>query len=222
MGSQIWNALERSARSPHSGGGCTIPIMAYDENPYRATAPTPLRESPITEAPTTADFVQEVDDLVAFNSCSPFARKQLRRRWIAIGIFGAFLLFCLQGIGAELLLPIFVGVAIVAVLSSPPVIRRRVGKLYARIYQHRLPRQQTVVLAKEGLFVRTPDSENCYFWHGIERIDTTAKHAFFYLLSIQAVIVPARAFRSEAQFHAFVDHARMLWTNAKGGQPIGR
>ncbi|MGH7134191.1 MAG: YcxB family protein, partial [Pirellulales bacterium] len=90
------------------------------------------------------------------------------------------------------------------------MIRRRARKQYAKIYQHRLPRQQTVVLSKEGFFVRTPDSESCYFWRGVERIDATATHAFFYLLAIQAVIVPARAFASEAHFCAFVDYARGL------------
>lgn len=186
--------------------------MPNDVNPYRAPPEVALAESPISELPTTADFMQEIDDLVAFNSHSPFTRKQVRRVWISISILLAFFLFCVFEFGRlEFLVPMCVVIGILALLISPPMIRRRAKKQYAGIYQHRLPRQQTVVLSQEGLFVRTPDSESCHFWRGIQRIDATRTHAFFYLLSIQAVIVPARAFRSESQFRAFVDYSRALW-----------
>jgi hypothetical protein len=198
--------------------------MSEDVNPYQVTSPAVvLGEAPLTEIPATADFMQEIDDLVAFNSHSPFTRKQLRRVWISISILLAFLLFCVLEFGRlELLVPICLVIGMIALITSPPMIRRRARKQYAGIYQHRLPRQQTVVLSNEGLFVRTTDSESCYFWRGIERIEATATHTFFYLLTIQAIIVPARAFRSETQFRAFVDHARALWTNSREARPVER
>jgi hypothetical protein len=197
--------------------------MSDDVNPYAATSPLiAVNAGPTGSPPTTAEFMQEVDDLVAFNFHAPFARRQLRRLWISIGAIGVFLLFCLQGLAPDVLLPLFIALVVMAVLFTPPMVRRRVRKRYARIFEHRLPRPQTVVLSSEGLFVRTPDSESCFFWRGIERIDTTPTHAFFYLLSIQAIVVPARAFQGEAQFEAFVDHARQLWTNSRAAPPSER
>jgi hypothetical protein len=190
--------------------------MANDANPYQAPPAVMLADARVSEPPTTAEFMQELDDLVAFNSNSPFTRKQLRRVWISISLLLVFFLFCVQAVGRlQLLLPIGVAAGVLALICSPPMVRRRARKQYAGIFQHRLPRQQTVVLSNEGLFVRSPDSESCYFWRGIERIDATATHAFFYLLTIQAVIVPARAFRSEAQFSAFVEYARALWRQSQ-------
>ena len=190
--------------------------MSDEVNPYQATAAVVRRESPVAEPPTTADFMLELDDLVAFNSHSPFTRAQIRRvRIYLVVLLGILIFLTLQFGRFELLLPICVGLGMSLLACSPPMIRRRARKQYAKIYQHRLPRQQTVVLSKEGFLVRTPDSESRHFWSGVERIDATATHVFFYLLTIQAIIVPARAFASEAHFRAFVDYARVLRTESR-------
>lgn len=190
--------------------------MSHDVNPYAVMTPADLAVGAVSgPPPTTAEFMQEIDDLVAFNSHSPFVRRQIRRIWAAVGLVMAGVFVVIGGLAVEMLFPFFIGLAVVAVLLSPPLVRRRIRRQYAKIFGHRLPRQQTVVLSKEGLFVRTPDAESCYFWRGIERIDRTPAHAFFYLMAIQAVVVPARAFRSESQFQAFVHHAQKLWGEAQ-------
>jgi hypothetical protein len=190
--------------------------MSHDVNPYAVMTPATIASEAVSgPPPTTAEFMQELDDLVAFNSHSPYVRRQFRRIWVAVGILMAFVFIAVGGLRAEMLFPLVIGLLVVAVLLAPPLVRRRVRRQYAKIFGHRLPRQQTVVLSNEGLFVRTPDAESCYFWRGIERIDMTPAHAFFYLMAIQAVVVPARAFRSEAQFQAFVNHARKLWAEAQ-------
>lgn len=190
--------------------------MSDDVNPYQATAAVARSGSPVREPPTTADFMLELDDLVAFNSHSPFTRAQIRRVRISlVVILGSLLFLTFQFARSEVLLPICIGFVAALLACSPPMVRRRARKQYAKIYQHRLPRSQSVVLSKEGFFVRTPDSESCHFWRGVERIDATATHAFFYLLTIQAIIVPSRAFASEAHFRAFLDCARGLWKESR-------
>ncbi|HWB09287.1 MAG TPA: YcxB family protein [Pirellulales bacterium] len=65
------------------------------------------------------------------------------------------------------------------------------------------------------MLVTTPHSEGRYRWEGLDSIDTTATHVLFYLSKLHAVIVPARAFRNEAQFQAFVALARERWNHAR-------
>ena len=79
-----------------------------------------------------------------------------------------------------------------------------------------LPQPQTVILATDGIHVTTPQAQGCNYWLAVKGIDTTPTHALIHLAEDQAVVVPARAFRSKAQFHGFVDLARQYWQNATG------
>jgi hypothetical protein len=47
-----------------------------------------------------------------------------------------------------------------------------------------------------------------YLWHGIDKVGATLDHAFFYINTTTAVIVPCRAFRDDRLFKDFVDAAR--------------
>ncbi|HEV3343676.1 MAG TPA: hypothetical protein VG125_25110 [Pirellulales bacterium] len=46
-------------------------------------------------------------------------------------------------------------------------------------------------------------------------MDVTPTRVLLYVNGATAVIVPARAFRSESQFNGFVALAREFWTNAR-------
>ena len=195
--------------------------MSNIVNPYSAAPPIAVSETAVVSPPTTADFMFDIDDAAAWNSNSPFVRKQLRRLWMGMGVIVVpLLLLWTSGLGLEILVPLLIGTSlmaiVLAILLSPPLLRRRARKQYARIYRHRLPRQETVVLSDRGIYLSTPDGEHLHYWRGVENIQMTATYVFFYLTDIQAVVVPARAFRSEAQFHAFVDLARKFWHGATG------
>jgi hypothetical protein len=192
--------------------------MADEINPYNAAArPATMSESMLDPSPTTADFMLQLDDVVEMSLHAPANRRQRRK----------VILVCLVGSLGGLLLVLnrevrFGGIIIMAALWASlasilsPLWRWRIKRLCAQIHAGDLPWQQTVNLSSAGLKTTTPRVEALYRWHAIQQIDVTPTRALFYVNGAQAVIVPARAFRSESQFHGFVTLAREFWTAGNG------
>jgi len=200
--------------------------MADDLNPYRAASPIHVDEISSGQPPTMAQYMLEVDDLVTMSLYS--TRKPLRT--FRLGIFLGFVFIGLFLLAQPLLPQRRVGgrratpwpfvvpmllCALAGVWSSPPMMRRRTRRSCEKVYQGKLPWPQTVALSDEGILVTTPHAQGHTQWEGIDKIDATTTHAFFYLSQLEAVLVPARAFGSEAQFHAFVALARERWNRAR-------
>jgi hypothetical protein len=70
-------------------------------------------------------------------------------------------------------------------------------------------------VATDGLSLVTPDAQSFIKWSGIDRIDETPTHAFFFQTKQVAYVLPARAFASAVEFHTFVGLARQY----KDGHP---
>jgi hypothetical protein len=68
----------------------------------------------------------------------------------------------------------------------------------------------------ESLTVRTNHSTTCIRWSGISKIAETADHAFLYISSTEAHVVPRRAFASVRDFEAFIDRAIKYHESAIG------
>jgi hypothetical protein len=67
----------------------------------------------------------------------------------------------------------------------------------------------TVGLSKSSELIETKAK-----WAAVEKIDTTREYAYFYIASIEAYVVPRRAFNDDLQFQAFVELARRYWRQA--------
>ena len=192
--------------------------MPDEINPYYAGEKMPaIAETTGGPPPTTADFLLEADDVAAFLFQAPETRKQVRtlRMGLGFGFVFTLVLGWIKGIGFLPLIPASVLILGMLVWHSPPLWRRRIRKSCAKTNAGVLPQPQTVALASEGIHVTTPQTRILNQWQGVERIEASPTHAVFCGQSLPAVIVPARAFRSEALFHAFVNLARELAKHAR-------
>ena len=59
-----------------------------------------------------------------------------------------------------------------------------------------------------------------YLWHGIDQVGTTLDHAFFYINTTTAIVVPRRAFRDDRAFDEFLEAAR--YYHRMGGEVVRR
>ncbi len=62
-------------------------------------------------------------------------------------------------------------------------------------------------------------ASSTYLWHGIDMVGTTRDHAFLYINTATAVVVPCRAFRDERAFEEFLEAAR--YYRRMGGREAG-
>ncbi len=65
-----------------------------------------------------------------------------------------------------------------------------------------------VAINAEAIRNTSEFAASTYLWHGIDAIGATPDHAFLYINTATAVIVPGRAFRDDRAFQDFVDAAR--------------
>ncbi|HVS38334.1 MAG TPA: YcxB family protein [Gemmataceae bacterium] len=92
------------------------------------------------------------------------------------------------------------------------------GRLTASLRLNRAMRQgrnmekflgwRRVLLDAEAVRNISAFASSTYLWHGIEKVGATLQHAFLYINSVTAVVVPCRAFPSDQVFKDFVDAAR--------------
>ena len=108
--------------------------------------------------------------------------------------------------------------------------------LYARLMQPRLlmrtlkqGRNAEKVLGwrrlsidAEGVRSTSEFASSLYLWHGIDRIGSTPDHAFFYISTATAVVVPRTAFADDRAFKEFVDAARRYYRVGRVGDGRGR
>lgn len=191
-------------------------------NPYNAgTKPVASSRSLAASPPTTAEFVLEIDDLVALSLQMPATRRQSHIGLVCLGALCILSVVAVVAVwfAGDIRLdfwPLVLLVLVVALSASlsPPMLRRRIRRACVKAYGDTLPWQETVDLSAEGIKAVTPDSEGLLRWQAIRDIRATSTHAFFFVNNVQACIVPARAFFDETEFHAFVAVAKDFWTAA--------
>jgi hypothetical protein len=69
----------------------------------------------------------------------------------------------------------------------------------------------TVALTPEGIKIRSRRMDGLVFWSAIKSLKVRFGRVFFFLTRRMAVIVPRRAFASDADFDAFAAAAREAW-----------
>jgi len=193
-------------------------------NPYNAgSQPVTASQTQAASPPMTAEFMLELDDLVALSLQMPATRRQCRIGLICLCVLCVSCAVAVVAVWlpGEIRLnywPLVLLVLVVALSASlsPPILRRRIRRACVKVYGDTLPWQETVGLSAQGIKAVTPDSEGLLRWKAIQRINVTSTHAFFFINNAHACIVPARAFLDEAEFQAFVAVANDFWTGATG------
>lgn len=192
-------------------------------NPYNAGNQPAAISQCGAGPPTTAEFMLELDDVVALSLHAPATRRRRRVGLICVCVLCVLCIVSVVGVGLGKERSLGFGTRFLLGLTlalsmflSPPLWRRRTRREYGRIYGGTLPWHEAVILSSEGIKRVSPHSEGLHRWRAIQNISATPTHVFFYVNNAQAVVVPARAFFDEAEFHAFVALASDFWTKATG------
>ena len=169
-------------------------------------------------------FHTTVVDLVAFNryhcAHSP-AVKRTKFTWMAL----ASALF----LGGSLIIPsteelsrvVIVAAAVAcAVLFSvffnyrfAASLDRQARRLYEEGTNKGMVGQHELEIDDHGLVERTAVNETRQSWHGVERITETEEHAFIYISSIMAHVIPKRSV-TVGDPDTFIARARKSWLAA--------
>jgi hypothetical protein len=68
-------------------------------------------------------------------------------------------------------------------------------------------------LVDKGIRLETANADSTVYWPAVKRTVHTKSRFYLYLVTAGAIIVPRRAFDSEAGFHSFADAARRRWSD---------
>jgi hypothetical protein len=178
-------------------------------------------------------FEMTKDDYIAFNvhhqGHSPIFVRSRRNVTGILALFGL-------GLGALSMLPgnkasIFVGLSFLSIfffLSAARHLlnwRDRVRKAVERVLGENrnlamLGKKEIVLTPVEMTAVGDLKSAT-YRWKAVEKIEGDDEHHYIYVGPLEAVIIPRRAFASDAEYTAFADTARKYWKDATIAPPTG-
>ncbi|HUY88188.1 MAG TPA: YcxB family protein [Pirellulales bacterium] len=201
--------------------------MPDEINPYNA-ALRPASGSPFAPSPgEVSEVVYELDveDLVELALHNQKRSRALRRQFVLarviLAVMGVGLLSLplAGGFDPTVALVAFAAIAVL-LLFLPQISRRRNRRILRKVF---LEGSNRVLLGPRRLRL-TPQAfvfsaelfDSAIKWPAVESIEADAEYAYFYIASIQANIVPRRAFNDDLQFAAFVELARRYWRQATG------
>ena len=169
-------------------------------------------------------YLNTLEDLVAFNryhcAHSPAVRKT-KLTWMiwvsALLIAGSLFI----PPTAEFSRPNIVATAIVSaglfsvvfIYRFPAVMDRQVLRLYQEGENKGTLGEHELELDDNGLVERTEVNESRLSWQGVERIAETDEHAFIYISSMMAHVIPKQSVTS-GDVEAFMAKAKQLWHEA--------
>lgn len=213
--------------------------MPEDVNPYNAGVP-PGGDFGAASAhayPLSVDVEMEAEDVAAvFRSGSAIRPHLRRRRTLA---YGLMLLGLLLGAGALLVPPQLAGrvgpallfVAAISLFSrggylmafGAAALRRNISQAVVRSYQEprnaRLLGWRRMSIDAEGVRQTSTLFEASWKWKAIDQIEVAADYLFLYVGSVQSLIIPQRAFHSDAHFQAFLCAVRDFHQQASEIRP---
>ncbi len=205
--------------------------MNDDRNPYRTMA-APQSAGDIETArlvgqPMTVHFALSGDDYAAFNlhwnRTSDVMRRRWRRAWVLLGVMTlvpALISFAeMKNNPRAAVFMGFIAVAMLVWIAAIALSRRRVAsraihKLFRGMTGRAVVGPRTLTISPAGIETEMDVASSTHKWIAIEAIHTDAHHAFLYLGSAAAIIVPKRAFNSETHFKVFVETARQFQRQA--------
>ena len=98
---------------------------------------------------------------------------------------------------------------------QPWIVSRSVRRRLKERGNARILEPQMVEITPEGIRRSSDSSESFNLWKAVVRIANTDAHAFIYLTSTAAFVIPSRAFVDEASFLSFLDTARRYREEAR-------
>ena len=156
------------------------------------------------------DFRNTLFDLVRFNLYH-FPRSRVTQVLLA----GALLLFGRDAMRVDaplsarivmfLILAVGLVVACTAIIIVVAVFSYRPKKNKGILSEHH------VSLTSEGVVEETPVSTSKWAWSAVPRIARTRSYIYIYVQQNMAHVIPARAFRTDAEAAQFFDSAMALW-----------
>lgn len=198
--------------------------MSDEINPYSTTVQAPSG-SPFAPSPGDVSevvFEQEIEDLIELAVHSQKRSRVLRRQQLAARLAVpllftviAFAAIYLQGLnrttaGAAVVLLIM---ALSGALSRSP--QRKQREILRRVLLEESNRTllgtRRLRLTREAVLCSSEWIESAVKWPAVETVETNADCAYIYIASLQAYVVPRRAFNDDLQFQAFVELARRYW-----------
>ncbi len=202
--------------------------MPSEINPYNA-GPIAHRGSPFAPVAgeiTEVSYELDIDDLVALALHNRRRSPTLRRQQIIVVSFlamsssgGVALILSRQARWTESF--VFLGIFFLFFLltlrrGAKRGNARLLRKLYLEGSNRALLGTRQMRISPEGLRYSSDVIETAAKWAAVEKIETTAEYAYFYIAAVEAYIIPRRAFSDERQFTAFVELARRYRQEALG------
>ena len=201
--------------------------MSSSSNPYAAPEHEPgsgatLRESG-GDLTVAYEFTRE--DYIEYNLFVNDRRKPYRR--MHLFLLGGLLLYALLLLATgtfrdnHILLAVFAAVA--GVIAFFPVILRRSIRVNARrlvadgVNRYLFGRKRLAVNS-EGLVETGEYSELRLKWEIVENVVRSDAHLYLFLSSIQAIIVPRRAFATDADFQGFYERLQAFQRSRSEGR----
>ena len=162
------------------------------------------------------DYQIVLEDIAALSLHHARTSKLSRRRMLfmqAWGIFCTLVIVMAWTRGSSVERVVFFIVLCLLWLFAYPLyyrwtIKRNVRKMYAENENKGVLGDHTIVIDPEGVTERSAVGESKTSWGGIERIQADDEHVYLYLGSLQAHVIPKRAFRSHEDAEAFVQLAQ--------------
>ena len=214
--------------------------MSSPPNPYAA----PRIEDPaaalvaavvVDDAGHHIQYEIGLKDYLAFNEYhqqkSPAARGNFRRAWflraVTLAVIG-FLACVLLRYAAPNLFPVMEVVVIGLLfagwclypLQYRAAIRRLVEQHYRDTNNDALFGLRKLSITPEYVIISTPLSQTVARWRAIREVDVQREALYLFQSGLTSIIVPRRAFASEAEFQRFVEAAVRFHSAAD--KPSGR
>jgi hypothetical protein len=154
---------------------------------------------------------------------SPITRRQVRHATI----FGTLLAVCLTilyftllpaGFAPDVVLIAPVILVVLVAVLTPGAVRKSQMRHIRRMLKDEDQRKRLgptrIRLQPEGVITTSPIGTSVLDWSAFSEITTTSDYVFLQLDSLSAIIVPRRAFNTEAGFEDFVAAARSFKESA--------
>jgi hypothetical protein len=202
-----------------------------DKNPYRTMAApqcaSDIEATRMAGQPMTVQFALTGDDYAAFNlhwnRTSDVMRRRWRRAWVLLAgmaLVPALIALAEMKNNPGIAVPMgFVAIAMLIWMGAIAASRRRVAsrsihRLFRGMTGRAVVGPRTLTISPEDIETEMDVANSTHKWIAIEAVHADAHHAFLYLGSAAAIIVPKRAFQSETHFKVFVNTARQFQRQA--------
>jgi hypothetical protein len=168
----------------------------------------------------TVEIVE--DDIVHFNEHIRRRMPAMRRQFLYAWMIVCFLVFALASVvfaiegRIEWLLTIPMALL---VLSYPWLartgLRRSIRRMLRAGDNQAIYGERRITLGREEIRFDSVHGYGGWYWSAVQAIDVDDRMLMIFTSSIQAVIVPRRAFADEVEFDSFVAAANRFWEDGR-------